>query len=65
MGLPLMEILTGNSTSARPLTFDVITSSNFPQTLLYIVTVTGISEFGGKSPQCGLNTIAKPLLLLK
>jgi hypothetical protein len=34
IGLPLIEILIGNSTSARPFTFDIILSSNFPHTLL-------------------------------
>jgi len=33
-GLPVMEIETGNSTSGRPRTLDMMVSSNFPQTLL-------------------------------
>jgi|LauGreDrversion4_2_1035121.scaffolds.fasta_scaffold22679_3 hypothetical protein len=65
IGLPEMPILIGNSKGTKPLTFDIILSSNFPQTLLYMVTVIGISEWGGRSPKCGLNTIAIPLLFYK
>lgn len=62
MGLPVIFICTGNSTGLSPSTMHLTLSSNLPQTLLYIVTVMGISELAGKSPSNGENTIAIPLL---
>jgi len=62
MGLPEIPMLIGKSNWGMPLTLETNLSSNFPQTLLYIVTVIGISECGGSSPICGLKTIAMPLL---
>ena len=58
-----MPMLIGNSTGGKPLISDIILSSNLPHTLLYIVTVIGTSEWGGKSPIFGVKTIAIPLLL--
>jgi hypothetical protein len=50
MGDPEIAILRGKSTTGKPFTFAIILSSNLPHTLLYSVTVIGISELGGKSP---------------